>query len=82
MFILCINKKQFLKKYVITLLNHDKYKMGTIFANSEKTKTDHPHRLLLNLIGKIDLGRAEKYIALSNLSFYYTWKTEKLILQQ
>ena len=48
--------------------------MDTIFMNSENSKTSDPHRLLLNLTDKIDLRRKDKYIALSNLSIYYTWK--------
>ena len=48
--------------------------MNTIFINSENSKTSDPHRLLLNLIDKIDLRRKGNYIALSNLSIYYTWK--------
>ena len=46
--------------------------MNTIFVNSENSKTSDPHRLLLNLPNKIDLRRKDKYIALSNLSIYYT----------
>ena len=42
--------------------------------NSENSKTCDPDRLLRNLTDKIDLRRKDKYIALSNLSFYYTWK--------
>ena len=45
--------------------------------NSENSKTSDPHRLLLNLTDKIDLRRKDKYIALSNLSIYYTWKNIK-----
>ena len=45
--------------------------------NSKKSKTSDPRRLLLNLIDKIDLRREDKYIALSNLSIYYTWKNIK-----
>ena len=45
--------------------------------NSENSKTLDPHRLLLNLTDKIDLRRKDKYIALSNLSIYYTWKNTK-----
>ena len=45
--------------------------------NSENSKTSEPHRLLLNLTDKIDLRRKDKYIALSNLSIYYTWKNIK-----
>ena len=29
--------------------------MDTIFMNSENSKTSDPHRLLLNLVGKINL---------------------------
>ena len=42
--------------------------------NSENSNTSDPHRLLLNLI---DLRGKDKYIALSNLSIYYTWKNIK-----
>ena len=51
--------------------------MNTIFMNSENSKTSDPHRLLLNLTDKIDLRRKDKYIALSNLSIYYTWRNMK-----
>ena len=42
--------------------------MDTIFMNSVNSKTDNSHRLLLNLEGKINLKRSDKYIILSNLS--------------
>ena len=42
--------------------------------NSKNTKTSDPHMLLLNLKDKINLKRSDKYVALSNLSMYYTWK--------
>ena len=45
--------------------------------NSKNSKTSDPHRLLLNLTDKTDLRRKDKYIALSNLSIYYTWKNIK-----
>ena len=51
--------------------------MNTIFMDSENGKSSDPHRLLLNLTDKIDLRRKDKYIALSNLSIYYTWKNIK-----
>ena len=51
--------------------------MNTIFMNSENSKTSDPHRLLLNLTDKIDLRRKDKYIALLNLSIYYTWRNIK-----
>ena len=51
--------------------------MNTIFMNSENSKTYDCHRLLLNLSDKINLERSDKYLALSNLSIYYTWKNIK-----
>ena len=51
--------------------------MDTIFINSENSKTSDPHRLLLNISNKIDLKRSDKYVALSNLSIFYTWKNIK-----
>ena len=45
--------------------------------NSENSKTSDSHRLLLNLSDKINLKRSDKYVALSNLSIYYTWKNIK-----
>ena len=40
--------------------------------NSKNSKTSDPHRLLHNLTDIVDLRRKGKYIALSNLSIYYT----------
>ena len=48
--------------------------MDTIFLNYENSITSDTHRLLLNFSDKINLKRSDKYIALSNLSIYYTWK--------
>ena len=48
--------------------------MDTIFMNSENSKTSDPHRLLLNLPHKINLKRSNKYVALSDLNIYFTWK--------
>ena len=50
--------------------------MDIIFMNSKNSKTSDPHRLLLNLT-KIDLKRSDKYVALSKLNIYYTWKNIK-----
>ena len=50
--------------------------MDTIFMNSKNSKTFDPDIQLLNLTDKIDL-RKYKYIALSSLSIYYTWKNIK-----
>ena len=40
-------------------------------------KTSNSHRLLLNFSGKIKLKKSNKYVALSNPSIYYTWKSIK-----
>ena len=53
-------------------------KMNTIFMNSKNNKTSDPHRLLLNLIDKIELRRKDEYVTyMSKLSIYYTWKNIK-----
>ena len=45
--------------------------------NSDNGKTSGPHRLFLSLTDKINLGGSDKYVALSNLGIYYTWKNIK-----
>ena len=47
--------------------------------NFENSKTSYFHRLLLNLLDKINLKRSDKYVALSNLSIYYMKKYKKSI---
>ena len=51
--------------------------MDAIFMNSENSETSDPNRLLLSVTDKINLKRSDKYVALSNLSIYYTWKNIK-----
>ena len=51
--------------------------MDNTIMESENSKISEPHRLLLNLADEIKLKRSEKYVALSNLSIYYTWKNIK-----
>ena len=53
--------------------------MDTIFMNSENSKISELHRLLINLqtINLTNLKRSDKYVALSNLTIYYTWKNIK-----
>ena len=50
--------------------------MDTIFMNSKNSKTTDAHGLSLNFSDKINLKR-DKYLFLSNLSIYYTWKNIK-----
>ena len=52
--------------------------MDPICMNFENSKTSYPHRLLLNLTDKINLKRSDTYVALSNLSIYYTQKNIKM----
>ena len=49
--------------------------MDTISMISENSKTSDLHILLLNLLDKINLKL--KFVALSNVSVYYTWKNIK-----
>ena len=51
--------------------------MVTKIMNSENSKTSDSHRLLLNFLNEINLNRSDKYVALSNLSIYYTYKNIK-----
>ena len=44
--------------------------MGTVFMNSENSKTSEPHVLILKLTDKVYLRRVEKNVALSNLCIY------------
>ena len=68
LFIICIDQKKLLK-----CCTTYKYKIDTIFINTENGRTSEYHVLLLNLINKVDL-KSEKTVALSNLIIYYTWK--------
>ena len=45
--------------------------------NSENSKASEPHRLLTDLSDKINVKNRDKYIVLTNLSMYSTWKTIK-----
>ena len=47
-------------------------RIDTIFMNSENSKISEPYSLLLDLSDKINLKSSDKYVALSNLSTYYT----------
>ena len=53
------------------------HRIDAIFMNSDNSKTSDSPRLLLNFSDKINLKRSDKYVALSNLSIYYTWKNIK-----
>ena len=51
--------------------------METIFMNMENSKTNEPHKFVLNLSQRLDLKSSNKHVALQNLSIYYTRKNIK-----
>ena len=55
-YLLCIEKKKLLKKYITTQGIQKKYKtkVNTIFVSSKSSKTCDAHRLLFNLSEKIN----------------------------
>ena len=48
--------------------------MEAIFMNTKNSRTNEPHRFVLNLSQKLDSRNSNKVVALQNLSIYYTWK--------
>ena len=50
--------------------------MDTIFMNSKNSKTSDPHRLLINLLDKINVTR-ERINMLLHQTLTYTWKSIK-----
>ena len=48
--------------------------MKMTFMNTENSKTNDPHKFVLNLSQRLDLRSSNKNITLQNLSIYYTWK--------
>ena len=51
-----------------------KFKHGNNIHEHKKGKTNEPHKFILNLLQRLDLGSSNKQAALQNLSIYYTWK--------
>ena len=69
--------KEITKKVYNNIVNSIKFynsRMDTIFMNFKNSKTYDVHRILLSLSDKINLKGSDKYVALSNLSIYYTLK--------
>ena len=48
--------------------------METIFNNIENSKTNEPHKFVLNLPQRLDLESTGGHVALQNLIIYYRWK--------
>ena len=42
--------------------------------NTENSKTNEPHKFVLNLSQRLDLISSHKHVAFQNLPIYYTWK--------
>ena len=51
--------------------------MDGTFMDFWKSKARDSLRLLLNVSCEINLNRKDKYVVLSKLSIYYTWKIKK-----
>ena len=56
--------------------------MHASLINSQYSKAFDPHRLILNLSGKINLKSSDKYVASSNLSIRYTWEKIKKLYRK
>ena len=48
--------------------------METIFMNTENSKTNEPHKFVLNSSQRLDLRSSDKHVSLKNLPIYYTLK--------
>ena len=51
--------------------------MKTILMKSESHQFSERNRFILNLKDKINLSRSDQYIALCNLSIFWSWKRLK-----
>ena len=51
--------------------------MNTVFTNSGNSKTLDPHKVLLNILEKINFKRSDNYVALLIFSIYYAWNNIK-----
>ena len=54
----------------------------TIFLHTGKSKTNDPHKIVLNLSKGLDLRSSNKLVAFQNLSIYYTWGNTATALEQ
>ena len=52
-------------------------RIDTIFMKSENSKISDLHRLLLNLLERIDWKKRDEYVTSWNLSICYSWKKIK-----
>ena len=66
--------KQISRKYVIIYWNQYRNEHD---IHSESSKASDLCRLVINLTDKMDFQKDEKFVSLSDLSIYYTWKNIK-----
>ena len=52
-------------------------KIDTVFTNPGNSKTLDPHKLLLNILEKINFKRSDNYVALLIFSIYNAWNNIK-----
>ena len=45
--------------------------------NTVNSKTNEPHKFVLNLSQRLDLRSWNKHVPLHNLPIYYTWKMQE-----
>ena len=60
-----------------TQYRYNRYKMNTIFMNSENSKTSDPYYLIFQI--RQNQIWSNKYIASSRYNFCYTWKNIKKV---
>ena len=51
--------------------------MEIIFTNTENSKTNESNKFSYHFTDKLNLRNLNKFMALANLSIYYTWKNIK-----
>ena len=72
-----INHNEVLAKHTIkTRLDNycPNISMKTIFMNTDNSKTNEPHKFVLNLLPTLDERSSNKHVAFQNLFIYGTWK--------
>ena len=51
--------------------------MSKIFISSDSSKTSDLYRVKVNLVDKMDLGKAVDHVVSSGVSIHYIWKNVK-----
>ena len=48
--------------------------MNRTYINTKNSKTNEPHKFVINLSQRLDLRSSNKHVALQKVPIYYTWK--------